>query len=146
MLTSRMLAIPYSSGVNRFWALREFDRRFTGATQSYQDFLALALRYRVAIIAIAFVVLGGGSIWMGGQLPQEILPRINTGQVSLFAQFPPGTTLEQNHKVMAMVDEILLQQPETDSVFTTSGGFIFGNNTSENPICYSQNYLKRKIR
>jgi len=30
------------------------------------------------------------------------------------------------------VDDILLKQPETDYIFTTAGGFLFGNNTSEN--------------
>jgi multidrug efflux pump subunit AcrB len=35
---------------------------------------------------------------------------------------------------MAKVDEILLAQPETEYVFTTSGGFLFGSNTSENPL------------
>jgi multidrug efflux pump subunit AcrB len=35
---------------------------------------------------------------------------------------------------MAAVDEILVNQPETEYVFSTSGGSLFGNNTSENPL------------
>ncbi len=35
---------------------------------------------------------------------------------------------------MAKVDEILLAQPETEYAFTTAGGFLFGSNTSENPL------------
>lgn len=35
---------------------------------------------------------------------------------------------------MQAVDEILLAQPETEYVFTTSGGFLFGSSTSENPL------------
>lgn len=71
---------------------------------------------------------------MAGRLPQEILPRINTGQANLVAQFPPGTPIEDNRKVMAEVDTILRAQPETEYVFTTAGGFLFGSNTSENPL------------
>jgi multidrug efflux pump subunit AcrB len=35
---------------------------------------------------------------------------------------------------MQIVDDILLKQPETGSTFTTVGGNLFGNNTTENPL------------
>ncbi|EDX73225.1 RND transporter, HAE1/HME family, permease protein [Coleofasciculus chthonoplastes PCC 7420] len=132
MLSSRLLAIPRSSGLNRFWLLQTFNRRFAAATRSYQGFLARVLRYRILVIALAVLILGGGSLALASQIPQEILPRIDTGQARMFAQFPPGTTLEQNRQVMMAVDDILLAQPETEYAFTTSGGFLFGGNTSEN--------------
>ncbi|EHC12236.1 acriflavin resistance protein [Fischerella thermalis JSC-11] len=134
MLASRMLAWPISSGLSNFWFLREFNRRFDGATRNYGAFLSKILRFRLLTVAIAIVLLGGGSLWIAPQIPQEILPRINTGQASLFAQFPPGTPLENNQKVMAAVDEILQNQPETEYVFSTIGGGLFGSNTSENPL------------
>ncbi len=134
MLSSRLFAVRWSSRINKFWPLQQFNVRFEAATRSYGRFLTLVLRYRLIVIAIAFLVLGGGSLFLAGQIPQEILPRINTGQATLSAQFPPGTTLEANRKVMTVVDEILLKQPETDYVFTTSGGFLFGSNTSENAL------------
>jgi hypothetical protein len=46
----------------------------------------------------------------------------------------PGTTLEENRRAMAAVDEQVLAQPETEYVFTTAGGFLFGSNTSENAL------------
>ncbi len=134
VLTSRLLAIPRSSRVSEFWLLRQFNRRFEDATRSYSRSLALVLRWRWVFTCIAFLVLGGGSLLMAGQIPQEILPRISTGQANLSAQFPPGTTLETNQKVMKVVDDILLKQPETDYTFTTVGGFLFGSNTTSNPL------------
>ena len=134
MLTSRLLAIPWSSRISDFWFLRQFNLRFEASTRSYGRFLEQVLRFRLVVIAIAFLVLGGGSIFLAGQIPQEILPRINTGQASLSAQFPPGTTLETNRRVMNIVDGLLVKQPETEFVFTTSGGFLFGSNTTENPL------------
>jgi multidrug efflux pump subunit AcrB len=68
------------------------------------------------------------------RIPQEILPSINTGQARVFVQFPAGTTVEANRRVMQAVDEVLLAQPETAYVFTTAGGFLFGSNTSANPL------------
>ncbi|BDA66570.1 probable cation efflux system protein [Calothrix sp. PCC 7716] len=134
MLTSRMLAWRFSSGIGKFWFLREFNYRFEGATKGYGGFLNQVLRYRLLAVGLAIVLFGGGSLWMAPQIPQEILPRISTGQATLFAQFPPGTPLETNRKVMTAVDDILTKQPETEYVFSTVGGFLFGSNTSENPL------------
>ncbi|MEA5576515.1 efflux RND transporter permease subunit [Anabaena sp. UHCC 0451] len=134
MLTSRLLALPIPISLTNFWFFQEFNRRFEAATRLYGSFLAGILRWRLLTIAIAIILLGGGSYWIAPQLPQEILPSINTGQVSLFAQFPPGTPLETNQKVMKTVDDILRQQPETEYVFSTIGGFLFGGNSTSNSL------------
>jgi multidrug efflux pump subunit AcrB len=134
MLTSRLLMIRRSSNIGNFWLLRQFRNRVTALTLSYGQFLERVLQRRVWVILIVTTVLLGGSLWMAGQIPQEILPSINTGQARLFAQFPPGTPLADNRKVMTAVDQILLQQPETESVFTTAGGALFASTTSENPL------------
>ncbi|MEA5582532.1 efflux RND transporter permease subunit [Nodularia harveyana UHCC-0300] len=134
MLTSRTLSWKFSSGLSKFWLLREFNSRFDTATNRYRRFLTDILRWRFLTVAIAILIFGGGSLWIAPQIPQEILPRISTGQASLNAQFPPGTPLETNRKVMTIVDEILLQQPETEYVFSTAGGSLFGTNVNANPL------------
>jgi multidrug efflux pump subunit AcrB len=144
VLTSRLLALPWSSRITRFWLLRQFNRRFEDATRSYSRTLALVLRWRWVFVAIAFLVLGGGSLVMAGQIPQEILPRINTGQANLSAQFPPGTTVETNLKLTKMVDDILRKQPETEYTFTTAGGFLFGSNTTANPLRSSSTIILKQ--
>jgi multidrug efflux pump subunit AcrB len=134
MMASRLLAWRYTSRLNEFWLLNQFNNRFEDATKAYGNFLGKVLRFRLLAIGLAILIFGGSSLWMIPQIPQEILPRISTGQARLFAQFPPGTPLETNQKVMAAVDDILLKQPETEYAFTTSGGFLFGTSTSENPL------------
>ena len=134
MLSSRLLAIRRSSSVGRLWLLQAFNRQFTAATKGYGMMLKQVLKRRLLVISLTFLLLGGSSLWIFPHIPQEILPRINTGQARLFAQFPPGTPLQINRRVMAKVDEILLAQPETEYAFTTSGGFLFGSNTSENSL------------
>lgn len=134
MLASRLLAIQKSSSLGRWWPLRAFNRQFAAATLGYGTWLKRILQGRIIVILLTFLLLGGGSILAFDRLSQEILPRIDTGQAGLFANFPPGTPLETNRRVMAKVDEILLAQPETEYAFTTSGGFLFGGNTSENPL------------
>ncbi|MEG3892122.1 efflux RND transporter permease subunit [Microcoleus sp. Z1_A1] len=132
MMASRLLALRVSSGLSNFWPLRAFDRAFTNATAGYGKFLSGVVRWRLIIIAVAIIGLGGGSWLMAGQIPQEILPRINTGQARLFALFPAGTNLATNQKIMAEADKIILSQPETQYTLTTVGGLLFGNNTVEN--------------
>lgn len=139
MLSSRLLAIPMSSGLNRFFLLRGFNKTFEAITVGYEKFLGGILRWRLIVVVLALVLLGGSSLQMVGQIPQEILPRINTGQARLFASFPPGTNLETNERVMQAVDEILMRQPETEYTLTTAGGLLFGTSTIENLLRGSSN-------
>jgi multidrug efflux pump subunit AcrB len=134
MLSSRLLTIQWSSRIDRFWPLRIFNERFEAATHTYASTLRQVLRFRVLTAIFAVLILGGSSYWMVGQIPQEILPRISTGQANLNAQFPPGTPLATSQKVMEATDKLLMEQPETEYVFTTVGGSLFGNSTSENPL------------
>ncbi|MEG4146253.1 efflux RND transporter permease subunit [Microcoleus sp. Pol12B5] len=134
MMASRLLALRVSSGLSNFWPLRAFDRAFTNATAGYGKFLSGIVRWRLIIIAVAIIGLGGGSWLMAGKIPQEILPRINTGQARLFALFPAGTNLATNQRIMAEADKIILSQPETQYTLTTVGGLLFGNNTVENVL------------
>ncbi len=134
MMTSRLLAIRWSSRIGQFWMLKQFNTRFEAATRGYGKTLRWVLTKRLLIIGLVVVVFASGSIWMMGQIPQEILPRISTGQANLNAQFPPGTPLATSRKVMAATDEVLREQPETEYVFTTIGGSLFGSSTSENAL------------
>ncbi|WP_448596117.1 efflux RND transporter permease subunit [Thermoleptolyngbya sp.] len=134
MLTSRLLAVRWSSRVGDSAPLRAFRARLADATHTYVRGLSWVLRHRLAVIGLAIALLGGTSFWMAGQLPQEILPRINTGQARLSAQFAPGTSLEDNRRVMAAADQILLQQPEVEYLFSTAGGSLSGANTNANAL------------
>lgn len=133
MLSARLMAIRWSSGLSQFWLIRQFNQRFDGLTRIYQRSLISVVRRRKVVLPLAAAVLIGSSLWMVGGIPQEILPRISTGQASIFAQFPPGTSVATNQQVMSQLDQILLNQPDTEYVFTTAGGFLFGNSTTENP-------------
>ncbi|AFZ52683.1 efflux RND transporter permease subunit [Cyanobacterium aponinum] len=139
MLTSRLLAIQFSSQIRRFFVISWFNKAFSAANNGYTATLSFLLKIRWLIVLTIFLSFGLTSWSLAQQLPQEILPSINTGQVNLFAQFPPGTTLPTNRKVMGLVDEIVLKQPETEYVFTTSGGFLFSSSTSENVLRGSSN-------
>jgi CzcA family heavy metal efflux pump len=132
MLASRLLTIRSSSGLSNWWLIRQFDLRFQGLTIIYQKILTQIIRFRIITILLVIIILGFNSWNILGTLPQEIVPQINTGKAVLSAQFPPGTNLETNRKIMEEIDKIILEQPETEYVFTTSGGALFASSTTEN--------------
>jgi CzcA family heavy metal efflux pump len=132
MLASRLLGIAGSSQVKQLPFLIWFETGFQRCTDFYRVILQKIVSYRLLVLALVFVLLGGGSYAMSQELPQEILPQIDTGQANLIANLPPGTNLTTNQKVMKAVDGILREQPETEYVFTSVGGFLFGNTTVEN--------------
>lgn len=133
-LAVRLLSVQRSSGFSNWWPIRGFRFGLAALTEVYRHLLALFLRFRLVTIGFTTALLLSTSLWMAGQLPQEILPQISNGQASLFASFPPGTPLEDNRRVMAEIDRQLLAEPETSSVFSTSGGAFFGSTTSANAL------------
>jgi multidrug efflux pump subunit AcrB len=139
MLSSRLLTVRWSSRIGQFWVLRQFNHRFEDATRVYASTLHWVLAHRWLVIGPVVLIFASSSLWMIGQIPQEILPRISTGQANLNAQFPPGTPIATSRKVMAETDKILRSQPETEYVFTTIGGSLFGNSTNENALRSSSN-------
>jgi hydrophobe/amphiphile efflux-1 (HAE1) family protein len=128
-LASRFLAVSTQSNLQNFIVLRGFERGLAWFTAQYGRGLAWVLRHRLPVLGFIITLCGVGSWWMAQDLPQEILPSINTGQAQLSVQFPPGTTIEDNRTVMKAIEGVLSEQPETDYVFSTSGGSLFGNIT-----------------
>ncbi|MBE9155393.1 efflux RND transporter permease subunit [Nodosilinea sp. LEGE 06152] len=133
-LASRLIMGRSTRSLQSRGPFRWFNNRLEGITLGYGRLLNQVLRQRLLVIALALLVFGGGSYFMVGQIPQEILPRISTGQARVNVNLPPGTTVEANQRVMRAIDEVLLAQPETDYVFTTAGGSLFGTSTNENTL------------
>lgn len=134
MLTSRLLAIPWSSNIRRFFVIHWFNKTFERVNVRYKATLGFLMKIRWLFVIALFIGLGSISFNLAQQLPQEILPSINTGQINVRVGFPPQTNLATNRQVMDIVDDVIKQQPETDYVFTTAGGSLFGSNTSENVL------------
>ncbi|BAQ64445.1 efflux RND transporter permease subunit [Geminocystis sp. NIES-3709] len=139
MLASRLLAIQFSSQIKHFFLISWFNKAFDASNYLYTFILSFLLKIRWVVIIAIFLFLGGSSLSLAQEIPQEILPTINTGQVNLNVQFPPNTTLATNRKVMELIDEVILKQPETNYAFTTSGGSLFGTNVNENVLRGSSN-------
>jgi multidrug efflux pump subunit AcrB len=133
-LAARLLAVKKTSGLSRLRPVRWFAGRVERLTLGYGGLLTRTLAHRGLVITAVFVGLGVAALLMRPFLSTEILPRVGTGQARLIAQLPPGMPLGETRRLMQQVDALLMKQQETRYVFTTVGGFLFGNSTSENPL------------
>lgn len=61
------------------------------------------------------------------------LPSMDDGNINVRVSGDPGTSMETMDTVARQLEELIRKQPEVASVFTTTGGFIFGRNAREAP-------------
>jgi multidrug efflux pump subunit AcrB len=64
---------------------------------------------------------------------QIFLPKMDDGLVTIRLLTDPGTTLEEMDRTTQMIENMLFQQQEVESVFTLAGGSIFGRTEREIP-------------
>ena len=91
-----------------------------GARRFYQPALDLALRMRVAFVAVAValvVIAGLGASRMGS----EFIPNLDEGDIALHALRIPGTSLTQAVQMQAALERRLSQFPEVERVVSKLG-------------------------
>jgi multidrug efflux pump subunit AcrB len=133
-LVPRLLAIERASGIAQLKPVLWFQQRITFLTVSYGRALSWVLGHRGLTLTLVFGTLGVAAFLIAPALSTEILPRVDTGQARLVAQFPPSMPIVTSRDIMTRVDAILLRQPGVAYTFTTTGGFLFGSVTAENPL------------
>jgi len=59
-------------------------------------------------------------------------PRVDEGKISMSISGDPGMQLEEMDSAVDQIEDLLLQQEEVLTLFTTAGGFVFGRSEFEN--------------
>lgn len=57
---------------------------------------------------------------------QIFLPTVDEGRISIYLNAEAGTQFNEFDGIVDKIETLLLEQKEVDTVFTTSGGFIYG--------------------
>ena len=62
---------------------------------------------------------------------QEFLPELDDGRIGIRITADPGIKLGVTDEIVRKLEQLIHQQPGVDSVFTLTGGFIFGRTETE---------------
>ena len=124
MLSSRFLAIPERRG----WIYRSIERRLTGLDRRYRSLLDWSLRHRWSVVGIgvtAFAV----SLFLVQFVGVEFIPTTDEAEFNVSVETEPGNSLTATSQLVARVEDVVLQQPEVEDIFTTIGGGTTGDVT-----------------
>ncbi len=77
----------------------------------YEPVLMLALRNRIATIAIAFILFLG-AIFLATGIGNEFMPPLNEGDVMYMPITDPAISIDEANRIMSRQDEMLVQFPE----------------------------------
>ncbi|HEY9198811.1 MAG TPA: efflux RND transporter permease subunit, partial [Gammaproteobacteria bacterium] len=122
------------SGGDSAWH-RGFERRMQAMQRGYAGLLNRLTGTRTAQV---FTVLGfcallavGLALFLSSK--QIFLPNLDDGNINVRVSGDPGTSMETMDAVAQQLEELFRRQPEVVSVFTTTGGYIFGRTAREAP-------------
>ncbi len=92
---------------------------------NYKRLLSACLKYRVVIL-LSFTAVLSFSIYQVLQTKEIFFPSMDEGNISISITTEPGTRLEEFDSNLRKIEKLILQQPEVQSTFVSSGGFVFG--------------------
>ena len=121
MMCSKLIKpVKTSTRLTRF-----IDGALDALRRSYRASLEAALNFKALVFAVfAGVIVLGGVIF--AQLPSELTPPEDRGNLTVFAQGPEGAGFEYMSRVMDQVEEVLLtyvESGEAQRVMVVSPGF-----------------------
>ncbi|WP_455376475.1 efflux RND transporter permease subunit [Kaarinaea lacus] len=98
----------------------------------YSRIVRWVLRYPLVLPVIfsCALVYAIPTIFHGKEI---FLPKLDDGRVTVRVSGDQGLTLEEMDRSARVIEDLILSQPETETVFTLSGGFIFGRTERESP-------------
>lgn len=107
---------------------RRIDAVMGRLQNGYGRVVAWLLRRPLLQVAVVLLFLGGlavsAPVFFGGK--QVFLPSMDDGRIFASITADPGVSLDEMDAGVTRVERIIRRQPETDTVFSTVGGRIYG--------------------
>lgn len=112
---------------------RAFERRMQALQRGYSGVLnrLTGTRTAQALTVLGFCALLAVALPLFLSSKQIFLPSMDDGNINVRVTGDPGTSMETMDTVAKRLEELFRKQPEVESVFTTTGGFIFGRTARE---------------
>ena len=109
---------------------RGIDRLMQVLQERYSRFVALLLKlpWLVPLLFLLILLL---TLFKLVPEKQVFLPQIDEGRISMSITADRGINLAGMDGLVSRLEEIVRRQPETESLFTQVGGFVFGRSQHE---------------
>lgn len=117
MMCARMLK---PSGETKTRMQKMVDKFEGGIKSRYGVLLTWVLHHRFVAV-IVWVLCIGGTLWMFMILPKSFMPEGDSGAISGQMVMQQGTSTDQIRKFQGQVNDILINDPNIQNVFTASG-------------------------
>lgn len=107
-----------------------FERVFDRITDGYGWTLDHAIRGRWVVLGTFSAVLIV-AILLSGRLGSEFLPQMDDGRIMVKVKLPTGASLAETDRVLAEIEKGIGDDDRIESLFTLSGGKVWGLYTYE---------------
>lgn len=108
------------------------DKVMYWSREKYSHLVSRILKFSwlVTIIFIGLLIYSVPTFITGKQI---FLPKMDDGRITFRLSTDPGVTLDEMDRTVDIIEDLLVAQPETESVFTLAGGSVFGRSEREIP-------------
>ena len=96
----------------------------------YSKILRVALSVKVLVIFLALLIFAT-SLLLVTRIGSEFLPKLDNGRVMVKVMMPSGTAVTEIDRILAQLETKIQEIPEIESIFTLSGGRVWGLATFE---------------
>ncbi len=112
------------------WLQQRMNRLMSALQSGYRRLLDKLLRHAwlVALVLLPFLLASGYSLKNAKQI---FLPAMDEGQISISVNADSGTQLNDMDAVVRRLEALFQADENVASVFTSSGGFVFGRSSFE---------------
>lgn len=111
---------------------RWVDSGVASLQKIYVSLLALVIRYRIFVVLL-FVIMLVYAVPGFFSEEQEFLPNMDDGKVRVRLIGDSSISLDQMANAASKVENLILDQPEVKTVYSTIGGWVFGRSQGEAP-------------
>jgi len=111
---------------------RKINSAMEWLQERYSKIVAVLLRYSW-FIPLPFIIMLSFALptFLSGK--QIFLPKMDDGRITTRLLSDPGITLDEMDRNVEIIEDLMLSQPEVQTVFTLAGGSIFGRTEREIP-------------
>lgn len=106
---------------NSGWFYRTVNSLLEAMTNVYLSLLHLGLKARLPLLIVAFIVLAVSARTVLPLVGRELMPRMDTGMITIKADLPPSMTIEEVEKSIGKIELVVSGNPHVLSISTVAG-------------------------